>query len=42
MTETWFGTKMRVEATIDACLYREIQKKIEKEQKLARNATGQK
>ena len=35
MRGTWFGTKVRVEATIDASLYREIQKIIEREQKLA-------
>ncbi len=35
MRGTWFGTKVRVEATIDASLYREIQKIIEKEQKMA-------
>ena len=36
MRGTWFGTKVRVEATIDASLYREIQNIIEREQKLAR------
>ena len=35
MRGTWFETKVRVEATIDASLYREIQKIIEREQKLA-------
>ena len=35
MRGTWFGTKVRVEATIDASLYREIQKIIEREQKMA-------
>lgn len=36
MRSTWFGTKVRIEATIEAELYREIQKIIEREQKQAR------
>ena len=35
MRSTLFGTKVRVEATIDSALYREIQSIIQTEQKLA-------
>ncbi len=33
---TWFGTKVRIEATIEAELYRELQRIIQLEQKQAR------
>jgi hypothetical protein len=35
MRSTWFGTKIRIEATIDSALYKEIQSIIQAEQKLA-------
>ncbi len=35
MRAVWFGTKIRIEATIEAELYREIQKIILEERKLA-------
>ncbi len=35
MRSTWFGTKLRIEATIDSALYKEIQSIIQTEQKLA-------
>ena len=35
MRSTWFRTKVRVEATIDSALYKEIQSIVQKEQKLA-------